>query len=132
MFGLLFLSISVCCVGQGSCLFKNPLCFYHSDILAYLQVLHKNQQYEKMASFIYGPVIGQGGKAELVAGLSGVDFGFALKRVGIIEKGKNKWSITYQRTRLGTQENVKIECALVGDTCRVYLDPERWRVLFGK
>ena len=35
-------------VNQSNCLFKNPLCFYNTDILTYLQVLHKNQQYDKM------------------------------------------------------------------------------------
>ncbi len=34
------------------CLFKNPLCFYNSDILTYLQVLHKNQQYEQMLPYL--------------------------------------------------------------------------------
>jgi hypothetical protein len=28
------------------------LCFYNSDILTYLQVLHKNQQYEQMLPYL--------------------------------------------------------------------------------
>ena len=40
-----------------NCLYKNPLCFYNTDILNYLQILHKNQQYDKMINFMYGPAI---------------------------------------------------------------------------
>jgi hypothetical protein len=112
-----------------SCLFKNPLCFYNTDVLAYLQVLHKNQQYEKMIPFFYGPyMISQ--KKEIVQKLSNVDFGYMLKRVGVKQTGSNKWSLTYQRTILGTNENFKIDCALVNDTCRVYLDHKQWVILF--
>jgi len=39
---------------QESFLFRTPLSFYNTDILSYLQVLHKNQQYEKMVPFFYG------------------------------------------------------------------------------
>jgi len=65
---------------QENCLFKNPLCFYNTDILTYLQVLHKNQQYEKRVPFFYGPYL-NGSKAEFTNKLSGVDFGYALKMI---------------------------------------------------
>lgn len=58
----LFLAISVflfqnALTQTNDCLFKNPLCFYNSDILTYLQVLHKNQQYEQMLPYLHGPAI---------------------------------------------------------------------------
>lgn len=112
-----------------NCLFKHPLCFYNTDILAYLQVLHKNQQYEKMIPFFYGPYVNSQ-KKELIKKLSNVDFGYSLKRAGIKQIGSNKWSLTYQRTILGTNENFKIDCALVNDTCRLYLDQKQWSIIF--
>jgi hypothetical protein len=92
------------------CLFKNPLCFYNLDVLRYLQVLHQKQEYAQMAKFFYGPKKQELGAAKLA-------------------DAKN-WSLTYQRTILGTQENFKIEAALVNDTCRVYLDEKKWQILF--
>jgi len=62
--------------------------------------------------------------------LADVDFGYALKRVGIKEADAKNWSLTYQRTILGTQENFKIEALLLNDTCRVYLDEKKWQILF--
>ena len=112
------------------CLFKNPLCFYNMDVLRYLQVLHQKQQYDQMATFFYGPMKQELGQKKLVAALADVDFGYALKRVGIKEGAAKNWSLTYQRTILGTQENFKIEAALLNDTCRVYLDREKWALLF--
>ncbi len=112
------------------CLFKNPLCFYNTDVLRYLQVLHQKQQYDQMTHFFYGPMKQGLGQKKLAAALANVDFGYALKRVGIKEvEGKN-WSLTYQRTIMGTQENFKIDAALVKDTCRVYLDEDKWNQLF--
>ena len=117
-------------VAPNFCLFKNPLCFYNMDVLRYLQVLHQKQQYDQMATFFYGPMKQELGQKKLVAALADVDFGYALKRVGIKEGAPKNWSLTYQRTILGTQENFKIEAALLNDTCRVYLDKEKWALLF--
>lgn len=112
------------------CLFKNPLCFYNLDVLRYLQVLHQKQEYDQMAKFFHGPKKEQLGEKQLAAALGDVDFGYALKRVGIKEQSAKQWSLTYQRTILGTQENFKIEAALLNDTCRVYLDEKKWVQLF--
>jgi len=112
------------------CLFKNPLCFYNLDVLRYLQVLHQKQQYEEMTLFFYGPMKQEFGAKKLAAKLADVDFGYALKRVGIKEGDRKNWSLTYQRTILGTQENFKIEASLLNDTCRVYLDEKKWGQLF--
>lgn len=114
---------------QDNCLFRNPLCFYNTDILTYLQALHKNQQYEKMAPFFYGS-FSDNNKNNFVNKLGEVDFGYTLKRVGVKEIEKNKWSLTYQRTIMGTNENFKIDCALVNDTCRVFIDQKQWNKLF--
>jgi hypothetical protein len=112
------------------CLFKNPLCFYNMDVLRYLQVLHQKQDYAQMTKFFYGPKKQELGATKLAAALSEVDFGYALKRVGIKDMDAKNWSLTYQRTILGTQENFKIEAALLNDTCRVYLDEKKWAQLF--
>jgi hypothetical protein len=114
------------------CLFKNPLCFYNMDVLRYLQVLHQKQQYDQMATFFYGPMKQELGSKKLASSLADVDFGYALKRVGIKEVDARNWSLTYQRTILGTQENFKLDAALVNDTCRVYLDEKKWNLLFDR
>jgi hypothetical protein len=114
------------------CLFKNPLCFYNMDVLRYLQVLHQKQEYGQMTTFFYGPMKQALGEKKLAAALADQDFGYALKRVGIKEVDSKNWSLTYQRTILGTQENFKIEAALVNDTCRVYLDEKKWNLLFSR
>ncbi len=119
-------------VAQDNCQLKNPLCFYNTDIFSYLQVLHKNQQYDQLSPFFYGPFCKQRKKADLIDKLSDVNFGYALKRVGIKEIEKNKWSVTYQRTIFGTNENFKIECALINDTCRVFIDQTQWNRIFMK
>lgn len=116
----------------NSCLYKNPLCFYNTDILNYLQVLHKNQQYSKMRNFIYGPNINGKSRNTIEESLSNASFGYTLKRVGVIEKNKTSWSLTYQRTIFGTNETFKIECALINDTCRVYIDEKAWQIIFKK
>ena len=117
-------------LAQSDCLFKNPLCFYNTDILSYLQVLHKNQQYEKMTPFFYGSFIDSIGKEKLVNRLDEAEFGFSMKRVGVKETAKNNWSITYQRMIMGTNENFKIDCALVNDTCRVFIGQKVWSKIF--
>jgi hypothetical protein len=115
---------------QESCLFKNPLCFYNTDILSYLQVLHKNQQYEKMTPFFYGPLLDSLGDQLFTKKLSDAEFGYTLKRVGVKEPTKNNWSLTYQRTILGTNENFKIDCAFVNNICKIYINVRRWDEIF--
>ena len=115
---------------KNNCLFKNPLCFYNTDILSYLQAVHKNQQYEKMLPFFYGSSVNN--KSKLLERLTNANFGYSLKRVGVKVKNKTSWSLTYHRTILGTNETFKIECALINDTCRVYLDEKAWETIFKK
>jgi hypothetical protein len=115
---------------QPDCHFKNPLCFYYTDVLSYLQVLHKNQQYEKMNALFFGPFPEQYSVSKFRSMLSEVDFGYKMERVGIRQYSPSKWSITFQRTLLGTDENFKIDCELIRDTCRVYLDRRTWGILF--
>jgi hypothetical protein len=113
---------------KSNCLYKNPLCFFNTDVLNYLQVLHKNQQYNKMTMFFYG----YSGHTSQNLGdrLSNANFGYSLKRVGVKEINKTSWSLTYQRTILGTNETFKIECTLINDTCRVFLDKKAWQIIF--
>ena len=130
---LFTLCLSKACYSQdANCLYKNPLCFYNTDILNYLQVLHKNQQYSKMTNFLYGPNIDGKDKKSLEESLSNANFGYSLKRVGIKEKNNTSWSLTYQRTILGTNETFKIDCALINDTCRIYIDDKAWQTIFKK
>ena len=129
----LFIVFSLCNLSfkiDDNCLYKNPLCFYNTDILCYLQILHKNQQYERMSQFLYGPEINGLSKTKIVEKLSNLNFGYSLKRDGIIEKSKTNWSLTYLRTIAGTNENFKIECSLVNDTCKLYLDKKNWTTIF--
>ena len=113
-----------------SCLYKNPLCFYNTDVLSYLKILHQNQQYEKMAPFFYGPYVNSLKRSAFIEQLSNQDFGYTMKRAGVKEESKEHWSLTYQRTIMGTNSNFKIKCALVNDTCRVYLDEKAWKEIF--
>ena len=113
---------------KSNCLYKNPLCFFNTDVLNYLQVLHKNQQYNKMTTFFYGS--SDRTRENLEDRLSNANFGYSLKRVGVKEKNKTSWSLTYQRTILGTNETFKIDCALINDTCRVFLDKKAWQIIF--
>jgi len=122
-------SLPFASLGQ-SCLYKNPLCFYNTDVLSYLKILHQNQQYDKMTPFFYGPFVAKLKRTEFISQLSEQDFGYAMKRVGVKEESVGHWSLTYQRTIMGTNNNFKIKCALVNDTCRVYLDEKSWKVIF--
>ena len=133
---IFFISVFTLCLSkagysqESNCLYKNPLCFYNTDILNYLQVLHKNLQYEEMVPFFYGSSLNN--KSKLEESLSNASFGYLLKRVGIKEKNKSNWSLTYQRTILGTNETFKIDCALINDTCRIYIDYKAWKTLFNR
>ena len=113
-----------------SCLYRNPLCFYNTDVLSYLKILHQNQQYEKMVPFFYGPYVTSMKRSAFIETLGEQDFGYTMKRAGVKELSAGNWSLTYQRTLLGTSTNFKINCALVNDTCRVYLDDKSWKVIF--
>ena len=124
---MLFIHASV---AQKDCLFKNPLCFYNTDILTYLQVLYKNQQYEKMARFFYGPYLQNNKIESFTKSLSEAEFGYSFKRVGVKKKSPSKWSLTYQRTILSTNETFKIDCDIVNDTCRIFLDKNKWNTIF--
>jgi len=115
---------------QDNCLFRNPLCFYNTDVLSYLQILHKNQQYDQMSHFVYGPKVEKWSAKTLQDSLSEAPFGYTMKRNGIKELKKGSWSLTYQRTILGTAQTFKIKCDLVHDTCKVFLDEKAWRTIF--
>ena len=137
IFKIFFIYLITLCLSKtvysqeaNSCLYKNPLCFYNTDILNYLQVLHKNLQYEEMVPFFYGSSLNN--KSKLEKRLSNASFGYSLKRVGIKEKNKTNWSLSYQRTILGTNETFKIDCALINDTCRIYIDEKAWKTLFNR
>lgn len=138
LFKIFLIFLSTLCLSkagysqESNCLYKNPLCFYNTDILNYLQVLHKNQQYSKMTNFLYGPNIHGKDKNTIEESLSNASFGYSLKRVGIKEKNKTSWSLTYQRTILGTNETFKIDCGLINDTCRIYIDDKAWQTIFKK
>lgn len=129
---LISLFLASATYGQNeSFLFRTPLSFYNTDILSYLQVLHKNQQYEKMVPFFTGPLVSGKSTSELVTFLAEAPFGYAMKRAGIREiESKQHWSLTYSRTILGTQETFRIDCVLERDTCRVVLDEKSITAIF--
>jgi hypothetical protein len=129
---LIIVTISVRSLSEENCLFKNPLCFYKTDVLCYIQVLHKNQQYANMAAFFYGPIMDRKGINHVKQLFSKTEFGYTLKRVGIINLTNKKWSLTYQRTIMGTNETFTIDCAVINDTCKIYLDQESWNKIFKK
>lgn len=85
-----------------------------------------------MTNFLYGPNIEGKDKNTIEESLSNASFGYSLKCVGINEKNKTSWSLTYQRTILGTNETFKIDCALINDTCRIYIDDKAWQTIFKK
>ena len=110
--------------------FKNPLMFYGTDVLIYLQTLHENMLYEQMPSFFYGPIVNTNSRNILIDKLSDAQFGYSMRRVGAKSINKNQWLLNYQRTILGTQETFKIKAELVNDTCRIYLDEKSWKLIF--
>jgi len=83
-----------------------------------------------MKMFLYGPLLKIKDKISVDQKLSNASFGYVLKRVGIREINKTRWSLTYQRTILGTIENFKIECALINDTCKMFIDNKTWSLIF--
>jgi hypothetical protein len=116
---------------QNSCLFKNPMCFYTSDILTYLQALHKNMLYEEMLPFLYGPKIKGKTKQQMVSELAEAPFGYQLKRVGIrIIQPNKSWTLRFERTLLGTKETFDIQADLENGVCKLYLDEKSWNTIF--
>jgi hypothetical protein len=83
-----------------------------------------------MTNFLQGPTTDGKDITALEESLSNTSFGYSLKRVGIKEKNKKSWSITYQRTTLVTNETFKIDCALINDTCPIYIDDKAWQTIF--
>ena len=133
-FSALLISLCLACATYGqneSFLFRTPLSFYNTDILSYLQVLHKNQQYEKIVPFFTGPLVAHKSAGDIATMLAEAPFGYAMKRSGIREiEFKQSWSLTYTRTILGTQETFKIDCVLEQDTCRIILDQPSFHAIF--
>ena len=115
---------------EKDCLFKNPLCFYNTDILSYLQVLHKNQQYEQMLPYISGPALDGLSKENKISKLEDASFGYQMKRQGVKTVSNQEWGLTYSRIIMGSQETFKIKCLLVKGTCCVYLDEKGWKQVF--
>jgi len=117
---------------DNSCLFKNPLCFYATDILSYLQILHKNSRYEEMLPFLYEPYeLKKMGKTKALKSIESMNFGYEFRRVGIKEEQKGvSWRITYQRTIFGTAETFTVNCKNISDTTRLLMNTTQRRNVF--
>jgi len=109
-------------------LFGSPLLFYNEDILSYQQILHKYQRYDEMMPFFYGPLCNN--KVALEKRISDEDFGYDLAMVGSKQINSAEWSITYQKIIYGTKRNFKVNCKLINDTCRIYLDEITYKKIF--
>lgn len=109
-------------------LFGSPLLFYNEDILSYQQILHKYQRYDEMMPFFYGPLCTN--KSSLLKKISDEDFGYDLSMVGAKQINSSEWSITYQKIIYGTKKNFKVNCKLINDTCRIYLDETIYKKIF--
>lgn len=117
---------------DASCLFKNPLCFYATDILGYLQILHKNSRYEEMLPFLYEPKeLRKIGRSKALKSIESMNFGYEFRRVGIKEEEKGvSWRITYQRTIFGTAETFTVICKNISDTTRLLMNTTQRRSVF--
>jgi len=117
---------------DNSCLFRNPLCFYATDILSYLQVLYKNSRYEEMLPFLYEPKeLTKMGKSRALKSIESMSFGYEFRRVGIKEEQKGvSWRITYQRTIFGTAETFTVNCKNIVDTTRLLMNSTQRRTVF--
>jgi hypothetical protein len=117
---------------DNSCLFRNPLCFYATDILSYLQVLYKNSRYEEMLPFLYEPKeLTKMGKSKALKSIESMNFGYEFRRVGIKEEQKGiSWRITYQRTIYGTAETFTVNCKNIADTTRLLMNSTQRRTVF--
>jgi hypothetical protein len=109
-------------------IFGSPMMFYNQDILSYQQIMHKYQRYDEMMPFFYGPLCND--KASLEKRISDEDFGYDLSMVGAKQINSSEWSITYQKIIYGTKKNFKINCKLINDTCRIYLDETIYKKIF--
>ena len=127
----LFMNTSLC-FAQSNTLFKNPIRFYNTDILNYIQILYKNEKYEKIIPFLCGPKVENLSKPKLINLLQNSKFGYKIKRVGIKVIDMTNWSVSYQRTLLGTNEIIRVKCSLIKDTCRLYVDEETWKNIFDR
>ena len=119
---------------DSSCLFKNPLCFYATDILSYLQIQYKNSRYEEMLPFLYEPKeLKKIGKAKALKSIESMNFGFEFRRVGIKEEQKGiSWKITYQRIIFGTAETFTVNCKNINDTTRLLMNSTQRRAIFNR
>jgi len=117
---------------RPSCLFKNPLCFYATDILSYIQILHKNSRYEEMLPFLYEPQqLTKIGKNKAIADIEKMNIGYEMKRVGIRELSRGKkWIVTYQRIIMGTAETFTIHCGNIQDTTRLLMNSTQRKLVF--
>lgn len=117
---------------DASCLFKNPLCFYATDILGYLQILHKNSRYEEMLPFLYEPKeLRKIGRSKALKSIESMNFGYEFRKVGIKEEQKGvSWRITYQRTIFGTAETFTVICKNISDTTRLLMNTTQRRSVF--
>ena len=115
-----------------SCLFKNPLCFYATDILGYLQALHKNSRHEEMLPFLYEPKeLRKIGRSKALKSIESMNFGYEFRRVGIKEEQKGvSWRITYQRTIFGTAETFTVICKNIADTTRLLMNATQRKNVF--
>lgn len=109
-------------------LFGSPLLFYNQDILSYQQIMHKYQRYDEMMPFFYGPLCNN--KVALEKRISDEDFGYDLLMVGSKQINASEWSITYQKIIYGTKKNFKVNCKVINDTCRIYLDETIYKKIF--
>lgn len=119
---------------EPSCLFKNPLCFYATDILSYLQILYKNSRYEEMLPFLYEPKeLRKIGKIKALKSIESMNFGYEFRRVGIKEEQRGMaWKITYQRIIVGTAETFTINCKNIHDTTRLLMNTTQRRTVFNR
>ena len=101
------------------------------DVLSYVHVLLRHQNHEQAAAFFYGPARDAWGAAGIADRLAACETVSGTRRVGLKELERAKrWSLTYERTVLGTTSTFKLTCALVNDTCRIYVDEAAWARLF--
>ena len=135
-----FLLLSFCIGNSGisvtqydhSCLFKNPLCFYSTDILSYLQILYKNSRFDDMLPFLYSPMeLKKIGTSKALKQIERMNFGYEMKKVGIKEEIKGqRWKLTYQRIMLGTTETFTIVCSNSQDTTRLLMNSTQRTLVF--
>jgi hypothetical protein len=114
----------------ASCHLKNPLCFYGTDILAYLQAMHQAMQYEKILPYLTGPAVDEMERQDVIRWLSGLDWAYTFRRAGIREIEKGKWVINYKRSRQPYDDSFKVTCVMKNGFCRLWLDAKTIAALF--